>query len=56
MVDLSFFFINCRMLREISSYTSKCKNDYFVCLGKKLDHTENFMEWEKGCYNRSRVG
>ena len=47
------------MTTEISSYISKCKNDYFIRLGKKLGdpsrsiktyigYTENFMEWEKG--------
>lgn len=50
----ALYYLDQNLTSEISSYISKCKNDYFICLGKELAnpsksintlcYAENFMD------------
>ena len=34
----ALYYLDQNLTSEISSYISKCKNDYFICLGKELSN------------------
>ena len=53
------YYLLHNLTREISSYISKCKNDYFIRLGKKLGDPSRFIKtcWEtlRTLWNGKRV-
>ena len=51
--DLYYLLQN--LTSEISSYISKCKNDYFICLGKKLGDPSRSINTLRTLWNGKKV-